>query len=218
MLKIEIDAVDAAGKTTGLKYLVAKAKERGLSVVETREVGNPHVESCVKMRQLVLDPSNGLSGESMELIFSAMRMESEKWLNDLKNSPNTPDLVVSDRGFFSHLAYGKHNTSEFFVKGLFEDLVAKLTTLPDVVIYFKVDTEVAKQRMIGRGQTMDVIELKGPDFQARVRDSFEEYFKKYSNVSVFTVDANQDIPGVQKQLDAILDEIEGTAMLLRENA
>lgn len=215
-MKIEVEGTDAAGKTTGLKYLVEKAKASGMSVVETREVGNPHLESCVKMREFVLNPANKLSGEAMELIFSAMRIESDTWLKNLKSLGHfAPDLVISDRGFFSHLAYGLHNTSETFVTGLFENLMAKVTSLPDVVIYFKVDTAVAKQRMIGRGQAMDVIELKGTGYQEKVRDAFEMYFAKYTNKAlasanfrVFTVDANQNIEGVRAQLDRILEDIQ----------
>lgn len=211
MLKIEFEGTDCAGKTTGLKHFIAKAKERGLSVVETREVGNPHIESCVKMRQLVLDPANKLSGESMELVFSAMRIESDLWLKNLQKSESPPNLVVSDRGFFSHLAYGDNNTSLHFTKVLFSDLMEAYTTLPDVVIYFSVDTDVAKKRMVGRGQAMDVIELKGPDFQAKVRTSFEYYLNLYSEnekiKKLFIIDANQDIAGVQKQLDSVLNSL-----------
>ncbi len=214
MLKIEIESIDAGGKTTGLKYLVQQARERGLSVVETREVGNPHIQSCVKMRELVLNPENKLSGEAMELVFSAMRVENDTWLKNIEKEGKT-DLVVSDRGFFSHLAYGLHNTSEVFVRGLFEHLMGRMTALPDVVIYFKVDTEVAKQRMIGRGQAMDVIELKGVGFQEKVRESFHTYFAKYQHsgllkhdFQLFLIDANEDIEGVRRQLDKVLARIQ----------
>lgn len=214
MLKIEFESIDGGGKTTAVKYFVEKARSIGLSVVETREVGNPHLESCVKMRQFVLDPANKLSGEAMELIFSAMRIESDTWLKNLSEGENPPDLVVSDRGFFSHLAYGLHNTSERFVNGLFRDLMANITDLPDVVIYFNVDTNVAKQRMINRGQAMDVIELKGTDFQDKVRESFLHYLEWYDKKEpvfdgrIFYVDANQDIEGVRRQLDKILKKVE----------
>ena len=207
-LKIEFEGTDGAGKTTGLKYLIGKAKTFNLSVVETREVGNPHVPSCVKMREFVLDPNSNLSGEAMELIFSAMRIESDTWLKNLKNGHNAPDLVISDRGFFSHLAYGLHNTSENFVTGLFENLMAKETSLPDIVVYFDVNTETALKRRVKRGETMDVIEMKGVPYQDKVRDAFDHYLQKYSkSVIVYNVDANQNIEGVQKQLDAILNHV-----------
>jgi dTMP kinase len=211
LTKIEFEGTDGAGKTTGLKYFIEKAKELGLRVVETREVGNPHVPSCVKMREFVLDPKSNLSGEAMELIFSAMRVESDIWLKKLSESSDAPNLVVSDRGFFSHLAYGLHNTSEAFVTGLFENLMAHQTLLPDAVIYFSVNTETALKRRVKRGETMDVIEMKGVPYQDKVRDSFGDYIEKYlSNGSVknvYLVDANQDIDGVRRQLDVILNSL-----------
>ena len=84
MIKIEIEGTDGAGKTTGLKYLIEKAQSLGLSVVETREVGNPHIPTCTKLRELVLDPKSELDGKSMEFIFSAMRVENDKWLKNLQ--------------------------------------------------------------------------------------------------------------------------------------
>lgn len=214
-LKIEFEGTDGAGKTTGLKYFIEQAQQRGLLVAETREVGNPHVPSCVKMREFVLNPDSGLSGEAMELIFSAMRIESDTWLRNLEKNPNPPHLVVSDRGFFSHLAYGLHNTSEDFVTGLFENFMAHQTALPDVVIYFDVNTETALKRRVKRGEAMDVIEQKGVEYQDRVRDAFKSYLSQYSRaqdyptkqIRVFHVDANDTIEGVRNQLDAILGQL-----------
>lgn len=210
MIKLEFEGADGAGKTSGLKYFIEQARKRGYSVVETREVGNPHIPSCVKLREFVLDPASNLSGEAMELIFSAMRIESDIWLKNIAKSENPPDFVVSDRGYFSHLAYGLHNTSESFVNGLFVNLMAKQTALPDVVIYFSVDTEVALQRRVKRASGMDVIELKGVEYQERVKRSFEEYLafaERDGKTTTFVVDANQSLEGVQKQLDEILADL-----------
>jgi dTMP kinase len=208
MIKIECEGVDGSGKTTGLKYLVEEAKKRNLSAIETREVGNPHVDSCIKMRELVLDPKNNMSGETMELIFSAMRIESDIWLKNLKKSKDSPDLIISDRGYFSHLAYGLHNTSQAFVMALFENFMAKQTALPDIVIYFDVNTETALKRRIKRGEGMDAIEMKGVEFQEKVRKSFEKYLSECNGIEKFFVNANESLEGVKKQLDVILDQIQ----------
>lgn len=202
MIKIEFEGTDGAGKTTGLKYFIEQAKKQGLTVTETREVGNPHIPACVKMRELVLDPKSNLRGESMELIFSAMRYENEKWLQSVET-----DLVVSDRGWFSHLAYTDHNVDEGFTNDLYLDLVAFDTSLPDVVIYFDVNTETALSRRNNRG-TSDVIEMKGVPFQEKVRSSFEKYLEKSKrSVQIFTINANDTLDGVRIQLDKILTNI-----------
>lgn len=211
MVKIEIEGTDGAGKTTGLKYLIEQAKKQGLSVVETREVGNPHIPACVKLREFVLDPNSNLSGEAMEFVFAAMRFENDKWLKNLAKSSESPDLVVSDRGWFSHLAYTDHNVSSNFTQELYYGPVAKLTQLPDVVIYFKVDTDTALKRRIRRGEGMDVIEMKGVEFQEKVRSSFLSHIKiagMNPDISFFEIDANQDIEGVRAQLDEVLKALD----------
>jgi len=77
MIKLEFEGTDGAGKTTGLKYFIEEVKKRNLTVVETREVGNPNIPVCIKLRELVLSPDSGLCGEAMELVFSAMRYEND---------------------------------------------------------------------------------------------------------------------------------------------
>jgi dTMP kinase len=214
-IKIEFDGTDGSGKTTGLKYFIEEAKKRGLTVVETREVGNPNVPVCVKLRELVLDPNSNLSGEAMELIFSAMRFENDRWLSALKASGNAPDLVISDRGWFSHLAYTDHNVSKEFTSSLYTDFVGKKTSLPDVVIYFGVNTDTALARRVKRGEGMDVIEMKGVPFQEKVRESFADYLNEYESehpqMVIFDVDANDTIEGVRAQLNIILNHIEEAA-------
>lgn len=210
MIKLEFEGTDGAGKTTGLKYFIEQAKNRGLSVVETREVGNPNIPICVKLREIVLSPESNLDGRSMEFIFSAMRIENDLWLQKLQGvDGKRPDLVVSDRGLFSHLAYTDHNVSKEFTAALYEDLVMNETSMPDVVIYFAVNTDTALKRRQKRGTGMDVIEMKGVGYQEKVRESFEEYLSYASggDIRIFNVDANQDVQGVQRQLDGILDTV-----------
>jgi dTMP kinase len=210
MIKIEFEGTDGAGKTTGLKYFLEQAQRRALKTVETREVGNPHIPACVKLRELVLNPDSKLSGAAMELIFSAMRMENDRWLRELDSRLDRPNMVVSDRGWFSHLAYTDHNVSERFTEQLYNGLMGYLTTPPDVVIYFTVDTEVALKRRISRGAAVDVIEAKGIEYQNLVRDSFAKHLREYENIPnlhIFIVDANRDLDNVKAQLDGILASI-----------
>jgi dTMP kinase len=209
VIKLEFEGTDGAGKTTGLKYFIDKAKERGISVVETREVGNPHIEACVKLREFVLNPENKLRGETMELIFSAMRYENDIWFRNLTSMDNPPDLVVSDRGWFSHLAYTDHNVSTEFTKLLYRDFMAKTTKKPDVIIYFSVDSKTALERRVRRGQSVDVIESKGIEFQEKVRHSFDKHLWLAVNdgMKVFHVNANENLPDVYRQLDHILGKV-----------
>lgn len=204
-LKIEVEGTDGAGKTTALKYMIEQLQKRGTKVLETREVGNPHIPVCVKLRQTVLDPESNLSGEAMELVFSAMRFENDKFF---RNVAKDYDVVVSDRGWFSHLSYTDHNVTPEFTENLYINFMQKYTLLPDVVIYFAVDTQTALQRRVKRGEGMaDAIEMKGVGYQEQVRSSFEKYLGQSSGVKIYRVDANDTIEGVRAQMDKIVDSI-----------
>ena len=211
MIKLEFEGTDGAGKTTGLKYFIERAKKHKLNVVETREVGNPNIPICVKLREIVLSPDSDLSGEAMEFVFSAMRMENDRWLKNLQKSKKVPDLVVSDRGWFSHLAYTDFNCSTTFTQRLYGNLMSLITDMPNVIIYFKVDTQTALKRRVKRGTGMDVIEMKGVEYQEQVRGAFEHHLgqaKRFNPaIRIFEVDANQDVVGVQKQLDHIFNRL-----------
>lgn len=201
-LKVEIEGTDGAGKTTALKYLIQQLRERGLEVLETREVGNPNIPVCGGLRELVLSPESDLSGAAMELIFSAMRIENERFY---KSVGDRYDFIVSDRGWFSHLAYTDHNVSKSFTRDLYLNFMDKYTSMPDVVVYFSVNTETALKRRVKRGETMDVIEMKGVEYQELVRESFDKYLNKYENdVFIYVVDANASIEGVRVQINTLI--------------
>lgn len=205
MLKIEVEGCDGAGKSTALKYLINKLQEMEMQVVETREVGSPLVPINVELRKLVLNPDSNLSGEAMELIFAAMRIENERKYKEIDT-----DFIVSDRGWFSHLAYTDHNVSTEFTERLYNNFLADITTLPDIVVYLNVSEETALARRTRRGEEADVIELKGVPFQQKVRESFEKYISEYkssSNINFFEIDANQDLENVKSQLDSIAAQL-----------
>lgn len=215
-LKIEVEGTDGAGKTTALKYMIEQLQKRGSKVLETREVGNPHIPVCVKLRQTVLDPESNMSGEAMELVFSAMRFENDRLYRKIAQDY---DVVVSDRGWFSHLAYTDHNVTPEFTSDLYLNFMKKYTLLPDVVIYFAVDTQTALQRRVKRGEGMaDAIEMKGVGYQELVRGSFVKYIESSEGVRTYTVDANDTIEGVRAQMDEIVEDLLGVKQLDTANA
>jgi len=210
-LKISFEGIDGSGKSSAMKYFIGQALDSNLNTVEAREVGNPHIPVCQKLREVVLDPNSKLCGESMEFIFSAMRYENELWYNNLKFGDCPPDLVVFDREYFSHLAYTDHNVNREFTTKLYEGLVRDATTISDIVIYLQVDSEVALGRRVRRGEVTDAIELKGVEFQNKVAKSFLYWLDKYQAEGrvkkVYYVNANKTLPEVQMQLDHVLDDI-----------
>lgn len=206
---IEVEGTDGAGKTTALKYLIEKLRASGKTVLETREVGSPLIPVCVKLREIVLAPESNLSGEAMEFIFAAMRLENQKYYATVRDQY---DFIVSDRGWLSHLAYTDHNVSGDFTETFYGNVVAPLTELADVILYLDVNTETALKRRVKRGTGMDVIEMKGVEFQEKVRGSFtfhKNMLEDFASdqVRVFDIDANKSVEGVQAEIDDVLKEL-----------
>ena len=214
-VKIEVEGCDGAGQTSALAYLSQLLKEKGHSVLETREVGSKLIPTCLKLREIVLSPDSNMSGEAMELVFAAMRLENERFY-----STQDVDVILSDRGWLSHLAYTDHNVSEEFTNDFYMNFLMPMAPLPDVVIYFDVSAKTAQSRIKSRGEALDAIELKGLEFQENVRHSFKKHMRvmeSTDNAVIFTVDANQNIEEVQSQLRYIVKELEEYSLLISKN-
>lgn len=186
MKRIDFSGCDGSGKTTALLSALEYLREKGFRVLHSREVGNPHVPSCVKLRSQALDPNSGLNGKSMELICAAMRIENEVFYEKVKDDY---DFLLSDRGYLDHLAYGDVNCDPEFTKQLFVDCISKYTSKPDFIFYFDVDVEEAKRRRVLRNEAVDAIEMKGEEFQTKVAERFKHHIDGESMVLV--IDANQ---------------------------
>lgn len=195
MKRIDFSGCDGSGKTTALLTTFDFLIKRGYRVLHIREVGNPHLDICIKLRSLLLDSNSNLNGKSMELICAVMRIENELFCNKIKDGY---DFILSDRGYYDHLAYGDANCDPTFTKELFIDCISKYTSQPDVVFYFDVDIKEANRRRILRNESVDAIELKGDLFQSKVSERFKRHIVGDSKVQV--IDANKGQSEVFKQI------------------
>ena len=198
MRRIDFSGCDGCGKTTALLNIAEKLKAKGVKVLITREVGNPHIPICTKLRELAIDPNAKLSGMAMELIFSAMRIENEKFINEVSGQY---DILLNDRGYLDHLAYGDVNCNPDFTNRLFENCVSKYTSLPDLIIYFDIKPQEASRRRTTRNAALDAIEAKGDEFQRQVAARFKYHINNTDlNNIVRVIDANQSQDKVVEQI------------------
>ncbi len=201
---IDLEGIDGSGKTTALKYVINRFREKGFKVLETREVGSPHIPLCVELRKLVLDPNSNMDGTAMELVFAAMRIESQKFYKTVETEY---DFIISDRGWFSHLAYSDHNVSWEFVQDFYFGLIDGLTRKPDYVAFMDVNIETATARRNTRNNgAVDAIEAKGVAFQEKVLSSFQKYLSQ-SGLSIWITDSNGTLKETTDQLDQFVDDV-----------
>lgn len=212
---LEIEGTDGSGKTTAVKYVVGKLREAGLRVLETREVGSPMVPGMPDLRKIILNPELKLDGVTMEFVFAAMRFESQKFYRSVADQY---DIIVSDRGWLSHLAYTEHNVSKEFVDNFYEGVVSKLTQFPDQIMYLSINQETARKRRVHRGLPVDAIEAKGEGYLTKVMATFDVLLKQFADentwgliqTEVEIVDANKTLEEVQVQLDGKIKNLLST--------
>lgn len=207
MIRIAVEGLDGSGKTTQVNSVVSFLQQHNKTVLKTREVGAYVCETSLKLRELVLDPTKKLNGKAMEFIFAAMRVLAQDKYKEMENDYN---YLVSDREWMSHTCYTDHNVDENFSNEFYNDFLSKHTQMPNYVIYLDIDPLVALKRRTSRGETFDAIEMKGVEFQQKVRSSFLGRIPEMQyrfNVPVFIIDASQPVDVVTSEVNRIITDI-----------
>ncbi len=162
---ITLEGVDGAGKSTHLEWLVARLREAGLDVVQTREPGGTPLAE--KLRELLLNEPMRLDTET--LLMFAGRCEHVRTV--IEPALARGQWVVCDRftdatyayqGGGRGLAAGRIAVLEQWVHG---DLQ------PDVTWLFDVPLDVSRERL-GRGRTLDRFEREDDAFFERTRAAY----------------------------------------------
>lgn len=164
---ITLEGGEGVGKSTQLKALAAALRERGLTVIETREPGgSPGAES---IRRLLLEERDW-PVEAEALLFAAARADHVE--KTIRPALERGEWVVSDRFIDSSLAY------QGGAGGLGIEKVRSLYTfgcgdfLPDRTLILAVDEgrDRATERDGGSG---DRIGGRSEDFHRKVERAFQ---------------------------------------------
>ena len=163
---IVVEGIDGSGKSSIAGHLTNELHARKRAVLRTREPGGTPLGE--KIRELLLDPKNAEMVPFAELfLFMASRAQ-------LVDSVIRPSLaksidVICDRYYYSTAAYqgaaGKVGIDTVIAVA---EKVAKFQK-PDLVLLLDVNPAIAQAR---EGIRNDRVELKGLDYQKKVRAGF----------------------------------------------
>jgi dTMP kinase len=187
---IAIEGADGAGKSTIAAAVVDRLRAAGRSVRLVREPGGTEIGE--EIRRLLLHGSE-MSPWTEALLFAAQRAQ----LVDEVVGPalEAGDLVVSDRSYFSSLAYQGE------ARGLGVEAVRSINeaglagVVPDLVVVLWLDPDVA----LARQEELDRIGAVGEEFQRLVANSYRKLAEAEPE-RVRLVDADRPV-------EAIVDEI-----------
>lgn len=189
-LFIVIEGPEASGKSTQILKLKEYLEEK-YEVVMTREPGGTAISE--KIRNIILDNANTeMESETEALLYAAAR--AQHYLEKIKPEIAKGKIVICDRFVHSSLVY------QGIGRGLGIERVKEINdfginnNLPDLILYFDVDYDIAMSRLEQRGHK-DRLENESANFHKKIFKGYSEVLDKYSE-HVIRIDANKDIDSV----------------------
>jgi len=186
---IVFEGLDGSGQSTQAKLLKDYLeKERNFSVVLTKE---PTDKSPIgELIRKILKKEISVSPLTLQLLFCADR--SEHLEKVIKPALEKNQWVISDRYFYSTIAYGSLNLNLEWLIKLNEQFL-----IPDIVFLLKVRPEICLQRIDkNRGQRQFFEEEKKLE---KVWQAYEILSQKFSNI-IKVIDGEKSVEEVYQEI------------------
>lgn len=155
---ITIEGIDGSGKSSFIPEIEAMFKERGETVIVTREPGGPDLSE--RLREEILNTPMDTTTEVL-LAFGARR---EHIIKTIRPALEEGKTVISDRFTDSSYAY------QGYAKGIpleqlnFLEKMVQEELTPSLTLIFTVPVEVSKKRLSGTGKVPDKFESQNEEF------------------------------------------------------
>jgi dTMP kinase len=202
---ITFEGGEGTGKSTQIVRLAEYLRERGRTVVVTREPGGTPVAEAV--RAILLDPSLDPDGLSEVFLFEAARHDHVRRV--VRPAIERGETVLSDRFADSSVVY------QGIVRGVGVDRVERLNAIategiePDLTLILDLDSERGVERARRRNATgnsaTNRLDDEPSDFHHQVRDGFRALAEREPQ-RVRLVDASGGPEEVFARVVAVLPE------------
>lgn len=189
---ITLEGPEGAGKTTILQEILPILTQAGAAILTTREPGGIRIAESI--REIILAPENtAIDGKTELLLFAAARRQH---LNE-KVRPALAEgkIVMIDRFIDSSVAY------QGYARGIDVadvEAINRFATdglLPDLTLYFDVDTEVGLARVMTGDREVNRLDLEAQEMHQKVRAGYQAIAKAHPE-RIVTIDASQALDQV----------------------
>lgn len=193
---ITFEGLDGAGKSTHIAAAVELLRDRGHTVVATREPGGTPIAE--KIRALLLAEPMDLGTETL-LMFAARQSHLAEVIRPALAQGH---WVVCDRFTDATYAYqgGGRGVSAARIEAL--EAWVQEGLQPDLTILFDLPFEVARQRIGGERQ-LDRFETEAAEFHKRVRAAYQQRAMQ-SPRRIAVLDATQDAESIRRAVESLV--------------
>lgn len=191
---IVLEGLDGSGQTTQVKLIKEYLEEKGTQVVATKEP-TPEAPIGTLIRE-ILQKKHSVDPCTLQLLFCADRSEHIK--NVINPSLKQGKCVVSDRYFFSTIAYGSLDCDTDWLINLNAQFPK-----PDLVIFIDTSPTTCLERIDTNREGRDFFEEE--DKLTKIREIYDEVFKKFPEIKI--VDGEKNIEEVFEQIKTHIDSL-----------
>jgi dTMP kinase len=191
---IVLEGLDGSGSSTQVSLLAHKLQQLNHEVVATKEpttgVIGQVIRDCLQ-HKFTVDP------KALQLLFAADRADHIQTL--IKPNLAKNKIVISDRYFFSSIAFGALELNFDFLSNLYQDFL-----IPDLVFLLKVPPAECIKRINKRGNEKELFEKKST--LTKVWEHYEKLAKLYPNIHI--IDGTQSIEVINVQILNVVEFVQ----------
>jgi len=186
---IVFEGIDGSGTSTQIKRLVESNPSRFFATAE------PTTNETGKFLRRMLCGEFAVDEKTASYLFAADRCEHIYGKNGVEELIKNGKTVVSDRYFFSSLAYQSVSCGKDLPR-----LLNSPFPLPEYLFYFKIDPEISLKRVDSRNGQKEIYEKL--DIQKKIAKLYDEVIEEYqeksqeSGMKIITIDASKSIDEV----------------------
>lgn len=180
-----LEGVDTSGKSTQIELL----KEVYPQACFSKEPGGTDLGA--KIREMILH--EGVSNHKAEL-FLFLADRAEHYLKVVQQH----EVVISDRGFISGIAYALANHKDYDLNFLTTlNSFALDDKMPDFVVLLETNETLIKSRLSQKSQ--DMIEKRGIAYLLKVQELMKEVLQKLE-INHIVIDASKEIDTIHSEI------------------
>jgi len=186
---IVFEGIDGSGTSTQIKKIVESNPKKFYATAE------PTTNETGKFLRRMLCGEFKLDEKTASYLFAADRCEHIYGTNGIEEQLKQGKTVVSDRYFFSSLAYQSVSCGKELPR-----LLNSPFPLPEYLFYFKINPEISLKRVDTRNGQKEIYEKI--DIQKKIAKLYDEVIEEYQQKSqengmkIITIDASKSIDQV----------------------
>ena len=183
---IVFEGIDGSGTSTQIKRLAER-----FSKDEVFVTAEPTSGETGKFLRKMLKGDFQVDEKTAAFLFAADRCEHIFGKDGIISQTEKVKTVISDRYFFSSLAYQSVSCGKEL-----PELLNSVFPLPEILFYFKINPEISISRVNSRGETKEIYEKIS--FQKKTAELYDSIINEYKNrknsgMKIVEVDAAKSI-------------------------